>query len=264
MSWLRVLASRIRGLFLKRHLERELDEELRAHIEMATEENLRKGMTPKDARHAARRAFGGIEQTKEVYRVRRGLPVIEAVLSDVSYALRMLRKNPGFTAVVVLSMALGIGANTAIFSLIDAVLLTMLPVQDPQQVVLLHWASHGWPNGILHSLAAEVDHDKSGRMASTGFSYPTYEQIRARNRVFSNVLAIAANGSQLNVGYEGQHARADGNLVSGTFFSTLGVQPILGRTLSPDDDRAGASPVAVISYGYWERRFGRDPAIVGR
>src|SRR5438552_180113 len=116
MSWLRVLASRIRGLFLQRHLERELDEELHAHIEMLTEENLRKGMSAEEARYAARRAFGGVEQTKEVYRVRRGLPVIETVLSDMSYALRMLRRNPGFTAVVVLSMALGIGANTAIFS----------------------------------------------------------------------------------------------------------------------------------------------------
>src|SRR5438094_1860642 len=98
MSWLRVLAARVRGLFFKRHLESELDEELRAHMEMATEENLRKGMSPEEARYAARRAFGGVEQTKEVYRVRRGLPVIETVLSDMSYGLRMLRRNPGFTA----------------------------------------------------------------------------------------------------------------------------------------------------------------------
>src|SRR5947209_16710694 len=176
----------------------------------------------------------------------------------------MLAKNPAFAAVAVLSLALGIGANTAIFSLIDAVLLRMLPVQNPQQLLLLDWASHGWPDGTVNGLSGTWDHDKNGRLTSTSFSYSIYEQIRARNQVFSSVTALAGNGSELNVGYNGQPGRADGELVSGTFFSTLGVQAILGRALTPDDDRIGASPAAVISYGYWERRFGRDPAILGR
>ncbi len=176
----------------------------------------------------------------------------------------MLAKNPAFAAVAVLSLALGIGANTAIFSLIDAVLLKMLPVQNPQQLVLLDWASHGWPNDIMHSLSGNMNQDKSGRVTSTSFSYPAYEQIRARNQVFSSVLALAGNGSELNVGYNGEPRWSQGQLVSGTFFPTLGVQPVLGRVLTPDDDRIGASAVAVISYGYWQRRFGRDPAILGR
>ncbi len=176
----------------------------------------------------------------------------------------MLAKNPAFAAVAVLSLALGIGANTAIFSLIDAVLLKMLPVQNPHQLVLLDWASHGWPNDIMHGLSGNMNQDKSGRLTSTSFSYPAYEQIRAGNQVFSSVLALAGNGSELNVGYNGEPRWSQGQLVSGTFFPTLGVQPVLGRVLTPDDDRIGASAVAVISYGYWQRRFGRDPAILGR
>src|SRR2546427_447328 len=187
-----------------------------------------------------------------------------ALWQDLRYGLRMLAKSPGFTAVVVLSLALGIGANTAIFSLIDAVLLKTLPVQNPQQLVLLDWASHGWPNDTMHSLSGNMDQDKSGRLTSTSFSYPGYEQIRARTRAFSSVMAVAGNESELNVGYNGEPGRAQGQLVSGTFFPTLGVQPALGRALTPDADRIGASPAAVISYGYWERRFGRDPAMLGR
>jgi predicted permease len=116
----------------------------------------------------------------------------------------------------------------------------------------------------MHSLSGNMDQDKSGRLTSTSFSYAAYEQIRARNRAFSSVMALAGNESELNVGYNGEPGRAQGQLVSGTFFATLGVQPIVGRALTPDDDRIGASPAAVISYGYWERRFGRDPAILGR
>src|SRR2546426_9763697 len=186
------------------------------------------------------------------------------LFSDLKYGLRMLVKNPGFAAVAVLSLALGIGANTAIFSLIDAVLLKMLPVQNPHQLVLLDWASHGWPNDIMHGLSGNMNQDKSGRLTSTSFSYPAYEQIRAGNQVFSSVLALAGNGSELNVGYNGEPRWSQGQLVSGTFFPTLGVQPVLGRVLTPDDDRIGASAVAVISYGYWQRRFGRAPAILGR
>jgi predicted permease len=189
---------------------------------------------------------------------------MSTMMQDLRYGLRMLKKNPGFAMVAVLTLALGIGANTAIFSLIDAVLLKMLPVRDPQQLLLLNWTSHGLAEGVVEGIAGNMDHDKSGRWTSTSFSYPIYEQIRTRNHVFSSVTALAGNGSELNVSYNGQPARADGELVSGTFFSALGVQPVLGRALNPDDDRIGANPAAVISYGYWERRFGRDPGIVGR
>ncbi|HEV2177153.1 MAG TPA: ABC transporter permease [Terriglobia bacterium] len=261
---LRTLVSRLASLFRIRQREQELDQELRAHLEMLIEENQRRGMTSEEARYAALRSFGGVEQVKEEYREQRGLPMIETLIADLRYGLRQLRRSPGFTAVAILTLALGIGANTAIFSLIDAVLLKMLPVRSPQQLLLLKWASHGWAEGIMNGISGNMDEDKSGRTTSTSFAYPGYEQIRTHNQVFSGVLALAGNGSDLNVGYKGEPGRAEGELVSGTFFSTLGVEPILGRALAPDDDRIGARPAAVISYGYWERRFGRDPGVLGR
>ncbi|PYV12988.1 MAG: multidrug ABC transporter substrate-binding protein, partial [Acidobacteria bacterium] len=186
------------------------------------------------------------------------------LLQDLRYGVRMLGTNRAFTAVAVLTLALGIGANTAIFSLIDAVLLESLPVRNSKQLVLLDWASRGWPQGVMNSLSGNMDQDKAGRTISTSFSYPAYEMIRARNQVFSDVLALAGSDSQLNVGYIGEAGRAEGQLVSGSFFTTLGIQPILGRAFGPEDDRIGAQPAAVISYGYWERRFGRDPSAIGK
>jgi len=243
----------------------DLDRDIREHIAMETQDNIERGMSPEEARYAAMRKFGNVTRVKEETREVWGFVWLEQFSQDIRFGLRMLRKSPGFTAIAVLTLALGIGANTAIFSVINAVLLKMLPIQNPQQLVLLDWASHGWPGAsVLNGLSGTWHQDKSGQMTSTSFSYPIYEQIRARNQAFSSVAALAGNGSQLNVGYKGQPGRADGELVSGMFFSTLGVEPILGRVLIADDDRIEASPVAVISYGYWQRRFGGDPGVVGR
>ncbi len=164
---------------------------------------------------------------------------------DLRYALRMLRKSPVFTSVAVLTLALGIGANAAIFTLTDAVLLQSLPVKDPDQ------------------LAVISTYDPSENDVNSSFSYPMYQDLLDKNEVFSGVLA--RGGTQMNVSHEGRSDRIRGELVSGNYFDVLGVRPWVGRLFTQDDDRTpSAHPVAVLSYGFWERRFGKDLGIVGK
>src|SRR5215217_2873029 len=167
------------------------------------------------------------------------------MINDIRYALRMLTKNPAFAAVVVLTLALGIGANAAIFSLLDQVLLQSLPVANPDQLVVL---------AAFESKQPETD---------GAFSYPMYQDLRDRNSVFSGV--IARGGAQMNVSYGDQTERVSGELVSGNFYEVLGVRPWAGRLFTQDDDLTpGAHPVAVLSYRYWESRFNKDPNLIGK
>jgi putative ABC transport system permease protein len=176
---------------------------------------------------------------------------MDTLLQDVRYGARMLLKSPAFTAIAVLMLALGIGANTAIFSLTDQVLLRELPVQKPEQLV------------ILRSPGDKPGHTSSDSDAATSFSYPLYEDLRAQSQVFSGLLARYA--VPLNVAGQGSTERASGELVSGNYFEVLGVPPALGRVFSLQDEAApGANPVAVLSYGYWTRRFGGDPAVLNK
>jgi len=174
---------------------------------------------------------------------------MHTLLNDLRYGLRMLRKSPGFTVVAVLSLSLGIGANTAIFSLLDAVLLKMLPVQNPEQLVVINTAG---PKG-----------------SSNDYSYPVFERFRDQQQIFSGVFA-ASNTDKLSIkvnapGNSAEPEPVGGKLVSGSYFSVLGVKPIIGRAFTTEEDRVpGGHPVAVISYGYWQRRFGRNPAVVGQ
>src|SRR6476660_7556008 len=139
MTSLRILLQRLRALFRRRNLEQELDDEIRVHIEMQIEDYERQGMTADEARYAALRKFGGVDQVKETYRDHRGLPAVETLLRDLAYGLRMLRRSPGTTAIAVLSLAFGIGVNTALFSAVDAVLLQSLPVKEPQRLIVFEW-----------------------------------------------------------------------------------------------------------------------------
>jgi predicted permease len=262
MNWLGELARRLRMLMHRRQFNADLEEEMRLHLEMRQQQHVQAGMTANEARCAALRRFGNPTLLAENSHTAWGWRWFEELIQDVGYGLRLLRVNPSFTAVAVLTLALGIGANTAIFSLIDAVMLKMLPVEKPEQLVLLNWVAPGWPY-MIHSLTGNSNRDKSGRSTSTSFSYAIFADIRAHPRALSSVFAFADAG-RVNVGVGGQAGVAQSQLVSGDFFSTLGVRALIGRTITPADDELGASPVATISYNYWLRRFGRDPQILGK
>jgi macrolide transport system ATP-binding/permease protein len=241
---LRSLFARLVGVSGRARRDRELAEELETHLQMQVEENLRAGMSPAEARRQALVKLGGVAQTLEECRRQRRLPLIETLIKDLRYGLRRLARSPGFTLVAVISLALGIGANTAIFSLVNTALLRPLPVERPEQIV---------------SLA-----NAAGARGFPAFSYPNYKDLRDRSAdVFDGLYAYRF--APLSVSHEGTSERLWGYVVTGNYFDVLGVKAVLGRALTPDDDRLpGAHPVTVLSYESWQRRFGANPAAVGK
>src|SRR5262249_21330232 len=244
MPLLTRLSSLCRNLFHKARKDQELTEEIDAYLEMLIEQKINEGLNREEARRAALIELGGKEQVKEKVRDVRVGHQLETLWQDLRYALRMLRGKPGFASVAALLLAPGIGADTEIFSVVDAVLLKSLPVKDPEQLVLL-------------------SHTNSGQY-SDRFSYSNYEQIRDNDRTLSGVLAY--HPLRLTVSVDGQPEPAiNGQLVSGNYYQVLGVNPALGRTIAPEDDRTpGGHPICVISHSYWQRRFGGDPGVIGK
>ena len=229
-----------------------LREEMEQHLAFQTEENIRAGMTPSDARRQAILKFGPIEAVRESYRAEEGLPIIETVLQDCRYAVRMLLRSPVLSAVAVLTLALGIGANTAIFSFLDAVLLRSLPVKDPQQLVKL--GVEDW-DGITDSFAC-----------TELYSYPFYRQFQRDNQVFSETAAIMTMMNEVHgfVDDRNESELINVQTVSGTYFQTLGVGPQIGRVIDANDDSTeGDHPVLVISHSFWKHRLNGDPAVLG-
>jgi predicted permease len=251
----------------RRRRDQELEEEIQSHLEMAARDRTESGESSDEARHSVQREFGNTILVKEVTREMWGWTSLERLRQDVRYAARTMRKNPGVTAVAVLSLALGIGANTAIFSLIDAVMLKRLPVKQPEQLVMLNWVSRKWPSRqIVSTQSGYSNSDKTGRATSMSFSYAAFEQFRAHNQVLSSIFGFAPLGlgkGGVNININGQATLATGDMVTGNYFSGLGVSPILGRALTEDDERPGAAGAAVISYDYWTRQFGRSPSVLG-
>ena len=246
MSMLRNIASGLRSLFRKEQTDLELDDELCTYLEMAAAEKMKQGMSRKDALRTVRLERGSLEATKEVIRTAGWEFLVETCLRDLRYAARGLRRNPGFATVAILSLALGIGANSAIFSVFDGVMLKSLPVEKPQE---------------LRRIRLEARTRNSGR-----FSYIEFERLRDSSQTSSGMAAMSrVVNVNLRVDGERQQESARMQLISGEYFPLLGVYPILGRTLAPDDNRTlSEHPVAVISGSYWQRRFGGTPNILGQ
>ncbi|HSB12444.1 MAG TPA: ABC transporter permease [Blastocatellia bacterium] len=245
MGKLREIAARIRGLFVESRFERELDEELNSHLELLVEENLRHGMSSEQARREARRSFGGVAQTKEAYRDQRGLPIVETLVQDIRYGGRLLRKNPSFTAVAIITLALCIGANTAIFSVVSGILLRPLPYSDPDRLVRL-----------MQSYAQRG-------LSPWNMSQMNFATYREQSRSFEALAAISIGGGA-NLTGSGEPERIQLARVTADFFQVFEVEPILGRTFRPEEETPGKNGVCVLSYSFWQRRFGGDADVVGR
>ena len=257
MSWLS-------GLFGKGKREKELEEEVRSHLKLSAQARVEQGSEAREAQHAAQREFGNVELVKEVTRNVWGWRWLRDLIDDAQYGLRMLRKNLGFATVAVLTLALGIGANTAIFSLISNVLLRPLPVRDADRLVVLKWSAHGGLgyHGYSDFGFCHIDQTEA-EQAGCSFSYPFFSQLRSHASVFSSLTAFAGNVGVHLSGY-GAPRKASGALVSGEYFQTLRVTAAVGRTIQPADDTTNSEPVAVLNYGYWQSAFGGDRSVVGK
>jgi predicted permease len=254
MRRLRATWIRFRNLFRTRTVNRDLDDELTAHLDLHVAHNLGAGMSPAEARRKALVQLGGLEQIKESYRYVAGFPFLESILQDVRFAIRTLRKSPGFTTVAVLTLGLGIGANTGIFTILHQVLLQRLPVPHPEQLVLLY--GPGRRQGHVNS-------DESHTDGAESFSYPMYLNLRDRNEVFQGLAA--KDSATVNLSFHGSTEQADADVVTGNYFDTLGVHATIGRTLEPADSASvGGNPVVVLSYAYWKNHFGGDLALLNQ
>jgi predicted permease len=243
--------------------ESEMDAEMQFHLEARTADLMREGLPREEARRRARVEFGGVERAKQECRDARGITLAENLAQDLRFGLRMLRKNPGFTAVAVLTLALGIGANTAIFSIVNAVMLSSLPIHDAGSLLVLQWSANHEHNGGTSSYGDCDQNRGGGRLTDCSLSYPMFKEVKAQANLFSGVAAFAGPET-LIVGGNGQASMAHGELVSGDYFSTLGVVPELGRVLEPVDESPAAEAVAVLSYPYWQSAFGGSPSVLGR
>ena len=245
---LRHMLARLRSFFRKAPLDRELDAEMTSHLEMAVEENIGRGMHPEEARRQALVRFGGVQQAREQQRETRGLPWLDVLLQDLRFTLRTLRRDRSFTIVAVLILALGIGANIAVFSVVNTLLLRPLPFHDPQQ---LAWFAGN--NGI-------------GGLSDVTYRVDAYEDYARANHSFQEMTAFSPyySLSETKLVGKGEPKPLQSVWVAGNFFQMLGVRPVLGRLFLPEESVKGGSPAALLSYALWQRQFHADPKIVGQ
>jgi len=256
------LRSSLAAVIHRSDIEQEMDEELRSHIQERAAQLAQSGLPQAEAQRRARIEFGTYERLKEECRESLGMCRFEALYQDVRFGVRMLRKTPAFTLVAILTLAFGIGANTAIFTLVNAVMLQSLPVRDPEQLFVLRWSARSRPNHLGTSSFGDCERDSAGT-SGCSLSYPLFKEIRVQKNLFSNVMAFAGP-ARLDLSENGPASIVHGELVSGSYFQTLGVSAALGRTLEPSDEETGAEAVTVLDYGYWRRAFGGSPAAIGK
>jgi predicted permease len=262
---LRAVYRRARFYFHQPEFDRELEAEMRFHLDMKAAAKEQQGMPAESARLEARRQFGNLTLIHERSRDMWAFRWLETLAQDLRYAVRMIAKSPGLSSVVVLSMALAIGANTAIFSLVDAVLLKTLPVKNPQELVLLGWASPAQGGSAVDSHSGSIAPDPAtGQRVGSSLTSREFDRMREANQTLSDLFAFAPIYNQLNVSADGQSSVSTGQYVSGGYYKGLGVQAVLGRTITDGDDEQGAEPVAVVTYDYWKKRFASDPGVIGR
>ena len=247
MDLIRTLLSRFRALLHRRELDAELDEELRAHIDLAVEENLRRGMTPQEARTAALREFGGVTQTRERYRMQRGFPALGTLAQDARFALRQLRKSPGFAVTAILTLALGIGANTAIFSVVNSVLLKPFGFRDADRLV------------VLRETVEEL-----AKVAPVLPDNPKhYTNLKSQSKTLEDAAIYQPGGFSVSVGSDHPQI-VNGLEVAPSFFSVLGMEPTLGRAFRPEEATKGHDAEVILTWGAWQRYFQGNPDAVGR
>src|ERR1700676_542633 len=248
LTRLREFFNRLRALFRAKQLDTELDAEMAAHLELAMQENRQRGMPPEEARRQALIRFGGTEQAKEQHRDARALPTLDEITQDLRYAVRTFRRDRGFVAIAILILTLGIGANIAVFSVVNTILLRPLPFHDPQQLTFITTAE-----------------GKAG-MSSMTYSVDAYGELKHQNNSFQDVTGYFAFSSSNNA----RLARNSDALpvttitVVGNFFPTLGVQPLLGRSFAPDECLKNSRPVAILTHAFWRRQFAANQSIVGQ
>jgi hypothetical protein len=261
----------VRRFFRRSHEDLELAQELDAHLEHEIDDNLASGMKPEEARRQAHLKLGNPLVIRDRVWETNRISWLEDLWRDLRYAARILAKSPCFTLVALLVMALGIGANTAIYSFLDSLLLRALPVADPQSLVVSNWHAKPWPrsddrNFVMQSMSGWTDEDSKLGVISGIFPYAAFEQLQRDDGVFSDLFGYCQSREvrTLNVLIKGQADVAGGELVTGNYFRALGVVSAAGRLIVPQDDRAGAPPVAVVSYAFSEKHFGGPEQAAGQ
>jgi predicted permease len=248
IHWLRQSLNRLRSSFPDAQLDQDLDSEIAAHLDLAVEENLKRGLSPEQARREALVRFGGLEQAKQKQRAARGLPVLDVLSQDIRFTLRTLRRDRGFALIAVLILGLGIGVNISVFSVVNALLLRPLPFSNPKQLA--------WFDG----------NKGAGGLSDTTYRVDAYQEFQRHNQSFQGVTAYVPyfEYSDFKLTGMGEPKPVSGLWVAGDFFETLGVRPVLGRPFLPEETVKGGGAAILLSYPFWQRQFNADPAIVGR